>query len=34
MSEKTHKQRYGWVPDLPDQRDILYSVVRKVPAKA
>ena len=34
MSEKnTHKQRYGWVPDLPDQRDILYSVVRKVPAK-
>jgi C1A family cysteine protease len=24
---------YGWVPDLPDQRDIMYSVVRKIPAK-
>jgi C1A family cysteine protease len=23
---------YGWVPDLPDQRDILYSAVRPVPA--
>jgi len=28
----TKKFRYGWVPDLPDQRDILYSAVRKVPA--
>lgn len=23
---------FGWVPDLPDQRDILYGVVRRVPA--
>lgn len=23
---------YGWLPDLPDQRDILYSAVRAVPA--
>jgi C1A family cysteine protease len=23
---------YGWVPDLPDQRDILYTAVRAVPA--
>ena len=27
------KLGYGWVPDLPDQRDILYGVVRKVLAK-
>lgn len=26
------KPGYGWVPDLPDQRDILYSAVRPVPA--
>jgi len=25
------KLGYGWVPDLPDHRDILYGVVRKVP---
>jgi len=24
---------YGWVPDLPDQRDVLYGAVRPVPAK-
>jgi C1A family cysteine protease len=24
---------YGWLPDLPDHRDILYTAVRKVPAK-
>jgi len=24
---------YGWVPDLPDQRDVLYSAVRPVPAR-
>ncbi len=23
---------YGWVPDLPDQRDYLYSAMRAVPA--
>ncbi len=27
------KKGYGWAPDLPDHRDKLYSVVRKVPAK-
>jgi hypothetical protein len=27
------KSHYGWVPDLPDQRDILYGAVRAVPAK-
>jgi len=26
------KPGYGWVPDLPDQRDILYTAVRAVPA--
>jgi C1A family cysteine protease len=29
----TKKSGYGWVPDLPDHRDIMYSVVRKIPAK-
>jgi len=28
----TKRLGYGWVPDLPDHRDILYSMVRKVPA--
>ncbi len=28
----TKRPGYGWVPDLPDHRDILYSAVRKVPA--
>ncbi len=27
------KSGYGWVPDLPDHRDKMYSAVRKVPAK-
>lgn len=27
-----HKFRFGWVPDLPDQRDKLYGVVRRMPA--
>jgi C1A family cysteine protease len=27
-----HKFRFGWVPDLPDQRDTLYGVVRRMPA--
>ncbi|NTV53149.1 MAG: C1 family peptidase [Candidatus Firestonebacteria bacterium] len=27
------KSSYGWVPDLPDQRDVLYGAVRPVPAK-
>lgn len=28
----TKKARFGWVPDLPDQRDVLYGAVRAVPA--
>jgi C1A family cysteine protease len=32
-SRSSHKRPcYGWVPDLPDQRDILYTAVRAVPA--
>lgn len=27
----TRKFTYGWVPDIPDQRDFLYSEVLKVP---
>lgn len=27
------KLGYGWVPDRPDQRDIMYGVVRKIPVK-
>jgi len=27
------KRAYGWVPDIPDQRDYLLSAVRKVPAR-
>jgi C1A family cysteine protease len=23
--------RYGWIPDLPDHRDILYGAVRRIP---
>jgi C1A family cysteine protease len=26
------KPGYGWLPDLPDQRDLLYGAVRPVPA--
>ena len=29
---ETKKSGYGWVPDLPDHRDFVYSAVRK-PAK-
>ena len=31
--KKTRKHGYGWVPDLPDQRDFLYGAVRKIPAR-
>jgi C1A family cysteine protease len=31
--ETGNKRGYGWVPDLPDHRDQLYGVVRKIPAK-
>ena len=27
------RRTYGWVPDLPDHRDLLYSAVLKVPPK-
>ena len=27
------KPGYGWVPDIPDQRDYLYGVVRRIPAR-
>ena len=32
-AKKTRKRGFGWVPDLPDHRDILFGVVRKVVAK-
>jgi C1A family cysteine protease len=27
-SKSVQKLRYGWIPDVPDQRDLLYSAVR------
>jgi C1A family cysteine protease len=30
-SKTVQKNRYGWVPDVPDQRDLLYGAVRPVP---
>lgn len=30
--KKSVKRNYGWVPDLPDQRDYLFSAVLRVPA--
>ena len=27
------KKGYGWTPDLPDHRDIMYGGVRKIPAE-
>ena len=36
-SSVKHSFGYGWVPDLPDQRDLMYSapmmVMKKIPAK-
>ena len=32
-AKKKGKSGYGWVPDLPDHRDIMFGSVRKVPAK-
>jgi C1A family cysteine protease len=32
IKKSTKKPGYGWMPDLPDQRDVLYSAVRAVPA--
>lgn len=31
LTVKLQKRRYGWVPDLPDHRDFLYSALRPVP---
>jgi C1A family cysteine protease len=30
-STRTRKAVYGWLPELPDNRDIMYSAVRKIP---
>lgn len=30
---KAKKSRYGWVPDVPDQRDYLLRAILRVPAK-
>jgi C1A family cysteine protease len=30
---KPKRPGYGWMPDLPDQRDILYGAVQPVPAR-
>jgi C1A family cysteine protease len=32
-TQTTPKHGYGWVPDLPDQRDFKYTVVYRIPAK-
>lgn len=32
-SSKPANINYGWKPDLPDNRDIMYSAVYKVPKK-
>jgi len=31
--DKIKKSGYGWIPDLPDHRDIMYSAVRRIPEK-
>jgi C1A family cysteine protease len=34
IKENTKLRRsYGWVPDLPDKRDIMYGAVKRIPAK-
>jgi C1A family cysteine protease len=30
-TKSVRKPRYGWVPDTPDQRDLLYAAVRPAP---
>jgi C1A family cysteine protease len=32
-AKKKGKSGYGWVPDLPDHRDIMFGSVRRVPPK-
>ena len=29
---KTPTRNYGWRPDLPDHRDLLYAALRRAPA--
>jgi len=31
--QNARKAVYGWLPDLPDQRDVLYGAVRVIPKK-
>jgi C1A family cysteine protease len=31
VKSKSMNKRYGWVPDLPDHRDLLYGAVRPTP---
>jgi C1A family cysteine protease len=33
LPPQVRKAVYGWLPDIPDQRDHLYSAVRQVPAR-
>jgi len=33
MARKPVRRSYGWIPDLPDFRDIHYAAVYKVPSK-
>jgi C1A family cysteine protease len=30
--EANMKRNYGWIPDIPDQRDFLYRAVMRPPA--
>jgi len=30
---KTKRNRFGWIPDIPDQRDYLLKTILRVPAK-
>lgn len=32
QNKSSRKSLYGWIPDLPDHRDIRYGAVRRVPA--
>jgi C1A family cysteine protease len=30
-TKKVHKPGYGWVPDVPDHRDLMFSALRPIP---
>jgi C1A family cysteine protease len=32
-SPAIRKAIYGWLPDIPDQRDLMYGALRKIPAR-